>query len=244
MRHPAVLEAAAVAIPSDLGEDDILVVVTLQPGRGLGLCRAAGLLLRPDAVFLCAAVSGSARRDTEKRDRAGSQGPASQERSRRGRMGPRGTRLHPQSLDGREKHMTMSYQQEFVLAGVAGRAAILNLTARHNRLFSAGDFGGWIATFRHAGATFVRGGRRSPTCAMPSTAATDSGWSPSTTTSRSTASMPPRPASPLLFVGRRTPRHRHLPRPAHLRAGRVVLHVARTRMGCRAKQRRAAGIRP
>ncbi|MGZ6780823.1 MAG: nuclear transport factor 2 family protein, partial [Mycobacterium sp.] len=33
--------------------------------------------------------------------------------------------------------MTMTYQQEFVLAGVAGRAAILNLNARHNRLFSA-----------------------------------------------------------------------------------------------------------
>ena len=32
MRHPAVLEAAAVGIPSDLGEDDILVVVTLRPG--------------------------------------------------------------------------------------------------------------------------------------------------------------------------------------------------------------------
>jgi carnitine-CoA ligase len=32
MRHPAVLEAAAVAVPSDLGEDDILVVVTLVPG--------------------------------------------------------------------------------------------------------------------------------------------------------------------------------------------------------------------
>jgi carnitine-CoA ligase len=31
MRHPAVLEAAAVAIPSELGEDDILVVVTLRP---------------------------------------------------------------------------------------------------------------------------------------------------------------------------------------------------------------------
>jgi crotonobetaine/carnitine-CoA ligase len=30
MRHPAVLEAAAVGIPSDLGEDDILVVVTLR----------------------------------------------------------------------------------------------------------------------------------------------------------------------------------------------------------------------
>jgi carnitine-CoA ligase len=30
-RHPAVLEAAAVGIPSELGEDDILVVVTLRP---------------------------------------------------------------------------------------------------------------------------------------------------------------------------------------------------------------------
>jgi carnitine-CoA ligase len=35
MRHPAVLEAAAVGIPSELGEDDILVVVTLRPGAKL-----------------------------------------------------------------------------------------------------------------------------------------------------------------------------------------------------------------
>lgn len=55
--------------------------------------------------------------------------------------------------------MSMTYQQEFVLAGVAGRAAILNLNARHNRLYSAGDFGGWFATFRHAGATYVRAGQ-------------------------------------------------------------------------------------
>ena len=55
--------------------------------------------------------------------------------------------------------MTMTYQQEFLLAGVTGRAAILNLNARHNRLFSSGDFGGWVATFRHAGATVARGGR-------------------------------------------------------------------------------------
>jgi carnitine-CoA ligase len=41
MRHPAVLEAAAVAIPSDLGEDDILVVVTLRPHAALDY---AGLL--------------------------------------------------------------------------------------------------------------------------------------------------------------------------------------------------------
>ena len=54
--------------------------------------------------------------------------------------------------------MSMTYQQEFVLAGVAGRAAILNLNARHNRLYSAGDLAGWIATFRHAGATVVRAG--------------------------------------------------------------------------------------
>ena len=55
--------------------------------------------------------------------------------------------------------MTMTYQQEFVLAGVVGRAAILNLNARQNRLFSAGDLGGWIATFRHAGATVSRDGQ-------------------------------------------------------------------------------------
>lgn len=35
IQHPAVLEAAAVGIPSDLGEDDILVVVTLQPNATL-----------------------------------------------------------------------------------------------------------------------------------------------------------------------------------------------------------------
>ncbi|HZQ33298.1 MAG TPA: AMP-binding protein [Mycobacterium sp.] len=32
MRHPDVLEAAAIGIPSELGEDDILVVVTARPG--------------------------------------------------------------------------------------------------------------------------------------------------------------------------------------------------------------------
>jgi crotonobetaine/carnitine-CoA ligase len=35
MRHPAVLEAAAVGVPSELGEDDILVVVTLQSGEAV-----------------------------------------------------------------------------------------------------------------------------------------------------------------------------------------------------------------
>lgn len=54
--------------------------------------------------------------------------------------------------------MSLSYQQQFVLDGLAGRAAILNLNARHNRLYSEGDLFGWIATFRHAGATYVREG--------------------------------------------------------------------------------------
>lgn len=58
--------------------------------------------------------------------------------------------------------MTMTYQQQFVLAGVAGRAAILNLDARHNRVYSSGDLAGWIATFRHSGATFTRGGQTLP----------------------------------------------------------------------------------
>ena len=35
MRHPAVAEAAAVAVPSELGEDDIRLVVTVRPGATL-----------------------------------------------------------------------------------------------------------------------------------------------------------------------------------------------------------------
>jgi len=54
--------------------------------------------------------------------------------------------------------MTMTYQQQYVLDGLAGRAAILDLTARHNRLYSAGDLASWITTFRHAGASYSRGG--------------------------------------------------------------------------------------
>jgi hypothetical protein len=54
--------------------------------------------------------------------------------------------------------MAMTYQQQYVLDGSAGRDAILNLTARHNRCFSEGDRNGWIATFRHSGARFIRDG--------------------------------------------------------------------------------------
>ncbi|KUI03596.1 ATP-dependent acyl-CoA ligase [Mycolicibacterium acapulense] len=46
MQHPAVAEAAAVAVPSDLGEDDILVVVAVRPGVTVDL---------PELLDFCAA---------------------------------------------------------------------------------------------------------------------------------------------------------------------------------------------
>jgi hypothetical protein len=50
----------------------------------------------------------------------------------------------------------MSYQEQQMLQAATGRAAILNLTARHNRAYSAGDRNRWISTFRHSGASFIR----------------------------------------------------------------------------------------
>ena len=46
MQHPAVAEAAAVGVPSPLGEDDILVAVTLRPGATLDY---------PELLDFCAA---------------------------------------------------------------------------------------------------------------------------------------------------------------------------------------------
>lgn len=54
--------------------------------------------------------------------------------------------------------MSMTYQQQYLLDGVVGRDAILNLTARHDRCYSSGDRDGWIATFRYSGAQFSRDG--------------------------------------------------------------------------------------
>jgi hypothetical protein len=52
--------------------------------------------------------------------------------------------------------MTLTYQQEQFLQAATGRAAILDLDARHNRAYSAGDRDRWIATFRHSGARYTR----------------------------------------------------------------------------------------
>lgn len=56
--------------------------------------------------------------------------------------------------------MTLTYQQEQLLHAATGRAAILDLTARHNRAYSDGDRERWIATFRHSGASYTRDGER------------------------------------------------------------------------------------
>jgi hypothetical protein len=55
--------------------------------------------------------------------------------------------------------MSFGYQQQHVLESAEARAAILNLDARHNRLYSAGDRAQWLATFKHSGATLTVGGQ-------------------------------------------------------------------------------------
>jgi hypothetical protein len=54
--------------------------------------------------------------------------------------------------------MTMTYQEQQMLQAATGRAAILDLNARHNRAFSEGDPGRWLGTFRHSGASYIRDG--------------------------------------------------------------------------------------
>lgn len=54
--------------------------------------------------------------------------------------------------------MTMTYQEQQMLHAATGRAAILDLNARHNRAYSDGDRDRWVATFRHSGASYTRDG--------------------------------------------------------------------------------------
>lgn len=54
--------------------------------------------------------------------------------------------------------MTMTYQEQQLLQAATGRAAILDLSARHNRAYSDGDRDRWLATFRHSGASYTRDG--------------------------------------------------------------------------------------
>ncbi|OBJ07224.1 hypothetical protein A5659_09185 [Mycobacterium sp. 1165196.3] len=54
--------------------------------------------------------------------------------------------------------MTMTYQEQQMLQAATGRAAILDLNARHNRAYSDGDRDRWVSTFRHSGASYTRDG--------------------------------------------------------------------------------------
>ena len=54
--------------------------------------------------------------------------------------------------------MTLSYQEQQLLEAATGHAALMNLSARHNRAYSNGDLDRWMATFRHSGATYTRDG--------------------------------------------------------------------------------------
>ena len=54
--------------------------------------------------------------------------------------------------------MPLTYQEQQMLQAATARGAILDLTARHNRAHFDGDLAGWITTFRHSGATYVRDG--------------------------------------------------------------------------------------
>ena len=52
--------------------------------------------------------------------------------------------------------MTITYQEQQLIQAATGRAAILDLNARHNRAYSDGDRNRWVATFRHSGASYSR----------------------------------------------------------------------------------------
>ena len=105
MQHPAVLEAAAVGIPSELGEDDILVVVTLQPGAALDHVELLDFCAARMPYFCVPRylevldeipknVIGRVRKDMLRDKGSGCR-----------RVGPRSSRLHTESL-GRERRMT------------------------------------------------------------------------------------------------------------------------------------------
>ena len=116
-----------------------------------------------------------------------------------------------------------------MLAAATGRAAILNLNARHNRAYSDGDRDAWIATFRHSGATYIRdhdvfsdlrmafdgGDNQRLVCRRPR--------DPDRRRARSAALR--RRAVRLNVRGCRAAGHRDIPRRADLRARWLVLHV-------------------
>ena len=99
VQHPAVLEAAVVGVPSELGEDDVLVLVTVQPGVTLDYAELLDFCGARMPYFCCAAIRGDRQRASQDRDRPDPQGRASRSRCGARSLGPRNQRIHRQSVD-------------------------------------------------------------------------------------------------------------------------------------------------
>ena len=97
VEHPDILEAAVIAVPSELGEDDVKAFVIVAPGRRLDFdALRADARDAPDAVQ-APAVRGGGRRAAPDTDRARREAPAGR------RAQPSRARLRDRLLTGQER---------------------------------------------------------------------------------------------------------------------------------------------
>ena len=156
--HPAVAEAAAVGVPSELGEDDVLVVVTLRPGATLDFAELLDFCAARMPYFcvprfaetvseLPKNVIGRIRKDVLR--------------------SKKGAHLLPDcdtatSLAVETGRITDGgyHQQQYVLDGSVGRDAILVDGAAQPMLFRRLRLHAWISlNLCYSGASFTRDGR-------------------------------------------------------------------------------------
>ena len=82
-RHPAVVEAAAVPVPSELGEDDVMAYVVAAPDAEIDHAELVRVLRRPHGVLHGAALP--------RRDRRAAQDAEREDREVQARRRPRGS---------------------------------------------------------------------------------------------------------------------------------------------------------
>ena len=90
--HPAVREAAAVAVPSELGEDEVMLVVVPVAGRTRGSGRSAALPGAAHRALHAAALRPRGRRAAEDADGEGREAPLAQRRRHSRHLGSGGAR--------------------------------------------------------------------------------------------------------------------------------------------------------
>ena len=98
MRHPAVLEAAAVGVPSELGEDDILLVVTLRQDAALDYAELLDFCAARMPYFCVPRFVEMVNELPKNVHRANPQRFVAYSRLKTGRLGSRKPRLHSQSV--------------------------------------------------------------------------------------------------------------------------------------------------